>query len=165
MAGRAQEALNEVELFFGRISAEELTRVLEIKVRVQEKQQMRAMATSTMLLVPAATSQKRAALEQRQRQKLVDKKKENARMKRRGQGGDGQDMGSARGDVQQDEWRQDKDLGATLDRAARQALKDGKCEDAAQLARRAVEYVALPACPPSRAPVYGIHLFACVVLC
>jgi len=139
MAGRAQEALNEVELFFGRISAEELTRVLEIKVRVQEKLQMRAMATSTILLVPAATSQKRAALEQRQRQKLVDKKKEDARMKRRGQGGDGQDMGSARGDAQEEEWREDKDLGATLDRAARQALKDGKCEDAAQLARRAVE--------------------------
>lgn len=146
MAGRAQEALNEVEQFFGRISTEELTRVLEIKVRVQEKQQMRAIsAPTTMDRVPSAdaATEKRAALEERQRQKLVDKKKEDARKKRGGQATDGQATTAGRDQVKEEDWRQDKDLGATLDRAARQALKDAKYEEAASLARRAVEYVAL----------------------
>jgi len=142
MAGRAQEALNEVEQFFGRISTEELTRVLEIKVRVQEKQQMRAIsAPTTMDRVPSAdaATEKRAALEERQRQKLVDKKKEDARKKRGGQATDGQATTAGRDQVKEEDWRQDKDLGATLDRAARQALKDAKYEEAASLARRAVE--------------------------
>ena len=84
LALRAQEALNEVEQFFGRVTAEELTRVLEVKVRVQEKQQMR-LESGAVGAAEVTSSTKRAQLEARQRRKLVEKKKEDARRTRQGQ--------------------------------------------------------------------------------
>ena len=110
----------------------------------------------------------------RQRQKLIAKKKEDARKKRQGtpegSGSSGDEAGTEAA-VQIDAWRLDKDLGASLDRAARQAwilnsqfcgkcglwrcegaefseilffsfcqaLKEGKFQEAAELAQRAVE--------------------------
>jgi hypothetical protein len=138
LAERAQAALNEVEQFFGRISTAELTRVLDIKLRVQEKQQMRK-GTVTLTPVEGTAAAKRQALEDRQRQKLIEKKREDARKKREGSAASGEEVGKKE-TVKDDDWKAQKDLGASLDRAARQALKEGKYQEAADLAQRAVEY-------------------------
>jgi hypothetical protein len=149
MAERSQAALNEVEEYYGRVRAEELTRVLEVKVRVQEKRQLREISSTAAAplesggAVPGAASksaQKREELEARQRQKLVERKKEEARKKRSGEeaapseGGGG---GEGKAPAAQEAWRQDKNLAASLDRAARQALKEDKFDEVVSLATRA----------------------------
>ena len=163
LAERAQAALNEVEQFFGRISTAELTRVLDIKLRVQEKQQMRkdsatastsAEGTGTLTLVGGTATAKRQALEDRQRKKLIEKKREDARKTREGSAASGKEV-EENETVKDDDWKAQKDLGASLDRAARQALKEGKYQEAADLAQRAVEY----------APFFLPHAVRCRVRC
>ena len=138
LAERSQAALNEVEEYFGRVSTEELTQVLEIKVRVQEKQQLRQEALGDDPKRVSTAGSKRAELERRQREKMVNKKKEDARKRREGEDG-AADAPSPRQKEERgrEAWRPDKDLGSSLDRAARQALKAGTFEEAAVLANRA----------------------------
>ena len=138
LAERSQAALNEVEEYFGRVSTEELTQVLEIKVRVQEKQQLRQEALGDDPERVSTAGSKRAELERRQREKMVKKKKEAARRRREGEDG-AADAPSPRQEEERgrEAWRPDKDLGSSLDRAARQALKAGTFEEAAVLANRA----------------------------
>ncbi len=122
--------------------------MLDIKLRVQEKQQMRkdsatastsAEGTVTLTPVEGTVAAKRQALEDRQRQKLIEKKREDARKKREGSAATGEEVEKSE-TVKDDDWKAQKDLGASLDRAARQALKEGKHQEAADLAQRAVEY-------------------------
>ena len=148
LADRAQGALDDVEQNFGRVSAEELSEVLQVRVRAEEKTLMRremaaaAAAAAAEAAADAAASErrgeavaateKRAALERRRKEKLADRKRADAQAAR------AQKAQAPPAAADEETWRVDRNLAAQADRGARLALRAGQLEEAKELALQAV---------------------------
>lgn len=139
LAEKAQEALQEVEKCYGRVTASELTTVLEIRVRAEEKAQMRREAKAAAKdqgPEAQAATRKREEAEKRQQSKLAAKKKEEARKIEAGEAPAA--PAPAKEEAKElEEWREAKSLGASLNRGARLALKAGQLDEAFALAQEA----------------------------